>query len=151
MPLMFGVVILTLVLLLRSAAATLATFLVIAFSVLTAMGLTGWLGIALTPPSAASPTIILTLAVADCVHILVSFLHAMRRGMDKANAIIESLRVNLQPVFLTSLTTIIGFMSMNFSDAPPFRDLGNIVALGVAAAFLLSVGFMPALMRNNFV
>jgi len=145
-PLMFGVVILTLVLLLRSAAATLATFLVIAFSVLTAMGLTGWLGIALTPPSAASPTIILTLAVADCVHILVSFLHAMRRGMDKANAIIESLRVNLQPVFLTSLTTIIGFMSMNFSDAPPFRDLGNIVALGVAAAFLLSVSFMPALM-----
>jgi len=145
-PVMFGVVILTLILLLRSAAATLATFLVIAFSVLTAMGLTGWLGIALTPPSAASPTIILTLAVADCVHILVSFLHAMRRGMDKATAMVDSLRINLQPVFLTSLTTVIGFTSMNFSDAPPFRDLGNIVAMGVAAAFLLSVGFMPALM-----
>ena len=145
-PLMFGVVILTLIVLLRSVTSTLATFLVIVFSVLTAMGLTGWLGIALTPPSATSPTIILTLAVADCVHILVSFLHAMRRGMDKASAMVDSLRINLQPVFLTSLTTVIGFMSMNFSDAPPFRDLGNIVAMGVAAAFVLSVGFLPALM-----
>jgi predicted RND superfamily exporter protein len=145
-PMMFGVVILTLIVLLRSAAATLTTFLVIVFSVLTAMGLTGWLGIAMTPPSAAAPTIILTLAVADCVHILVSFLHAMRRGLDKASAMVDSLRINLQPVFLTSLTTIIGFMSMNFSDAPPFRDLGNIVAIGVVAAFVFSVGFLPALM-----
>lgn len=58
----------------------------------------------------------------------------------------ESLRVNLQPVFLTSTTTAIGFLSMNFSDAPPFQDLGNIVAMGVMAAFILSVGFLPALM-----
>jgi predicted RND superfamily exporter protein len=145
-PIMFGVVILTLIVLLRSATATLTTFLVIVFSVLTAMGFTGWLGIALTPPSAAAPTIILTLAVADCVHILVSFLHAMRRGLDKANAMVDSLRINMQPVFLTSLTTVIGFMSMNFSDAPPFRDLGNIVAMGVTAAFFFSVGFLPAMM-----
>jgi len=145
-PLMFAVVILTLVLLLRSFTGTVSTFLVIVFSIVTAMGLTGWLGIALTPPSASSPTIILTLAVADCVHILVSFLHAMRRGMDKAGAMVDSLRINLQPIFLTSLTTVIGFMSMNFSDAPPFRDLGNIVAMGVTAAFVFSVTFLPALM-----
>ena len=145
-PAMFGVVILTLVLLLRSYSATLGTLLVIAFSVITAMGLAGWAGIRLTPPSAAAPTIILTLAVADCVHILVTFLHAMRRGVDKTNAIVESLRVNLQPVFLTSVTTAIGFMSMNFSDAPPFRDLGNIVAAGVMCAFVYSVTLLPALM-----
>jgi len=144
-PIMFGVVIVTLVLLLRSFTGTVSTFLVITFSILTGMGLAGWLGMPLTPPSASSPTIILTLAVADCVHILVSFLHAMRRGVDKTNAMVESLRINLQPVFLTSLTTVIGFLSMNFSDAPPFRDLGNIVAMGVTAAFIFSVTFLPAL------
>ncbi|MCK5480655.1 MAG: MMPL family transporter, partial [Gammaproteobacteria bacterium] len=145
-PMMFVVVILTLLLLLHSFTAAIATFLVIIFTILTAMGLAGWLGIALTPPSAAAPTIILTLAVADCVHILISFLSDMRKGLDKTSAIIDSLRINLQPVFLTTLTTAIGFMSMNFSDAPPFRDLGNIVAMGVGVAFLLSVGFLPALM-----
>jgi len=145
-PLMFAVVLVTLILMLRSVSATLATFLVIVFSIITGMGLAGWMGIALTPPSSASPTIILTLAVADCVHILVSFLHAMRRGLDKTSAMVDSLRINLQPIFLTSLTTVIGFMSMNFSDAPPFRDLGNIVAMGVTAAFVFSVTVLPALM-----
>lgn len=145
-PMMFAVVLITLILLLRSFPATVATFLVIVFSVLSAMGLAGWAGVALTPPSATSPTIILTLAVADCVHVLISFLHAMRRGLDKTTAMVESLRINLQPVMLTSLTTAIGFLSMNFSDAPPFRDLGNIVATGVMVAFLISVSFLPALM-----
>ena len=145
-PAMFVVVMLTLALLLRSFTATLGTVLVIVFSVITAMGLAGWAGMKLTPPSASSPTIILTLAVADCVHILVTFLHAMRRGMDKTSAMVESLRINLQPVFLTSVTTAIGFMSLNFSDAPPFRDLGNIVAVGVMLAFVYSITLLPALM-----
>ena len=145
-PLMFLIVLITLTFLLRSVPSMLGTFLVIVFSILTAMGVAGWLGFYLTPPSASSPPIILTLAVADCVHFLVSMLYGMRKGMDKHSAIVDSLRINFQPIFLTSLTTVIGFMSMNFSDAPPFRDLGNIVAMGVAAAFVFSVTFLPALM-----
>lgn len=144
-PIMFMIVLLTLVLLLRSITAMFATFLVIIMSIAAAMGLAGWLDIALTPPSASSPPIILTLAVADCVHVLSTLLHSMRKGEGKLAAIVESLRINMQPVFLTSLTTVIGFMSMNFSDAPPFRDLGNIVAMGVAIAFVLSVTLLPAL------
>jgi len=35
---------------------------------------------------------------------------------------------------------------MNFSDAPPFRDLGNMVAIGVMIAFVLTVTLLPALM-----
>jgi hypothetical protein len=44
------------------------------------------------------------------------------------------------------VTTAIGFVSMNFSDAPPFRDLGNIVAIGVLASFVYCVALLPALM-----
>ena len=145
-PMMLVVVMLTLFLLLHSFSAVIATLFVIIFTIVAAMGLAGWLGIALTPPSAIAPTIILTLAVADCVHILISFLYGMRKGLDKVSAMIDSLRINLQPVFLTTVTTAIGFMSMNFSEAPPFRDLGNIVAMGVGIAFIVSVGFLPALM-----
>jgi len=73
-------------------------------------------------------------------------LHEMRVGRDKNSAIIESLRINMQPVFLASITTTLGFLSMNFSDAPPFQHLGNMVAIGVGASFFLSVIFLPALM-----
>lgn len=145
-PAMYGVLLLVMVLLLRSVSGTFATLMVIGFSAATGMGLTGWFGIMLTPPSAMAPTIILTLAIADSIHILITMIQSMRGGMTKREAIIESLRINFQPVFLTSLTTIIGFVSLNFSDAPPFRDLGNITAMGVAAAWFYSILFLPALM-----
>jgi hypothetical protein len=145
-PAAFGIIIAGLLIFLRSFVGTIATVLVILMSIVTAMGSAGWLGIALTPPSASAPTLILTLAVADCVHLLVSMLHEMRMGRDKRAAVVEALRINFNPIFLTSLTTAIGFLSMNFSDAPPFRDLGNITAMGVAYAFVLAVTFLPALM-----
>ena len=145
-PVMFLLVTVVMVLLLRSLAGALASMLIVLVTILTALGLTGWLGIRLTPPSSAAPTMILTLTVANCIHILVSFLYGMRRGDTKAKAMVESLRVNLAPVFITNLTTAIGFLSMNFSDAPPFRDLGNIVSMGVAAGFVYSILLLPALM-----
>lgn len=144
-PIMFLVIIVALWLLLRSITATFSTVTVIFLSIATAMGMFGWLDWTLTGPSSSAPTIITTMAVADCVHILVTFLFNMRQGMEKSLAMQESIRINLQPVFVTSLTTMLGFMTMNFSEVPPFRDLGNTVAMGVVAAFFLSVLFLPAL------
>ncbi|MCE2510028.1 MAG: MMPL family transporter [Alphaproteobacteria bacterium] len=145
-PLMSVVLFLAMILLLRSISGTFATMLVIGLSAATAMGVAGWIGIELTPPSVSAPTIILTMAIADSVHILVTMGQQMARGATKREAILESMRINFHPVFLTSLTTAIGFFSLNFSDAPPFRDLGNITAFGVIAAWVYSVLFLPALM-----
>jgi len=146
LPMAFLVVIVGVLLFLRNFWSMVGTVIVVLFSIMMAMGTAGWSGIMLTPPSASAPTVILTLAVADCVHFLVTLLQNMRNKMDKNSAIVESLRVNFTPIFLTSITTAIGFLSMNFSDSPPFHDLGNIVAMGVGYAFLLSVFFLPALM-----
>lgn len=144
-PLMLTVIIVTLLWFLRSFVGTLATVVVITLSIVAALGLAGWLGIALSPSSVPAPTILLTLAVADSVHLLMSYYDGVRSGLDKRRAMIESLKLNLAAVFFTTLTTAIGFLAMNFSDAPPFRDLGNITAMGVIAAFILSMTLLPAL------
>ena len=70
----------------------------------------------------------------------------MRDGMRKHEAIVEALRVNFLPVSITSLTTVVGFLALNFSDAPPFWHLGNITAVGIAAAWFYSITLLPALM-----
>jgi len=145
-PLMLIVTLVVLALAMRSTSASLATLVVIILSSASAMGIAGWLGIGLTPPSVSAPTIILTLAIADSVHIIISMLNEMRAGRIKREAIKESLRINFQPVFLTSFTTIVGFLCLNFSDAPPFHDLGNITAIGVGFAFLYSVTILPVLL-----
>lgn len=146
-PGMYVVLALTVWFLIRSISGTIATLIVVGLSAAAAMGFVmGWMGVKLTPPSSGAPTIILTVAVADSIHILVTALVSMQKGMTKREAIVESLRVNFQPVFLTSVTTAIGFASLNFSDAPPFRDLGNTSAVGALVAWVLSVSFLPALM-----
>lgn len=144
-PAMYLIIILAITLLLRSVGATIATVLVIVFSVAASMGAAGWLGIKLTPPSFASGTIIMTLAVADSIHILTTLFSSLRKGMHREAAIHDSMRLNMGPVLLTSVTTAVGFLSMNTSDAPPFHDLGNITAIGVMWAFFLSVTLLPAL------
>jgi predicted RND superfamily exporter protein len=144
-PIMFLVVLITLAILLRSFSATFNTLLLIIMSIISAMGIAGWMGAVITPPVANAPTIILTMAVADAVHLLVSMRQSMRQGLDKHSAIVESIRINFMPIFITSVTTAIGFLTMNFSDAPPFHTLGNVVAIGVFIAFILSVTFLPAM------
>ncbi|WP_082087041.1 efflux RND transporter permease subunit [Teredinibacter purpureus] len=143
-PAMYLLVLVICGVLLRSFGATAGTFLVVFFSMLSALGGFFWLGGKLTPPSFAATTIITTLAVADSIHFLVTLFDGMRKGMNRHDAIRHSLRLNISPIFLTSLTTAVGFLSMNFSDTPPFHDLGNITAFGVAIAFILSVTLLPA-------
>ncbi len=126
--------------------ATLSTVVVIIFSIAVALGTAGWLGWEVTPPVANAPTIILTLAVADCMHLLVTFFLARRNGKPRNEAMQDSLRINFQAVALTSITTVIGFLALNFSDAPPFHTLGNVVAIGIVAAWFFAIFLLPSLM-----
>jgi len=144
----FGVMLVVLVFFLGVLGAS-ATLLVILMSVLAGMGVGGYLGFPFTPPSASAPLIIMTMAIADSVHLVAVFyqeLHSATGAKARRKAMRESLRINLQPLFLTTLTTIIGFLTLNFSEVPPFRDLGNFVSIGVGISFILSITFLPALM-----
>jgi len=144
-PLMFGLIIIGLLVFLRSITGALNIIVLIILSILATMGFSGWIGVKLTPVSIAAPTIVMTVMVAHAVHILVSLLYEMRRGMPKRDALIKSLSINLKPVFLATLTTVIGFLSMHFSEVPPFHDLGNMAAMGVTVAFLLAIALLPGL------
>lgn len=145
-PLMFAVICLLCWFLMRSLAAVGAVVLVIVATVPASLGLAGWVGLPLNEVSGASPVIILTLCVCDAVHVLVSQLKARAAGLEREAAAQRALRLNLAPVFLTTLTTAVGFVSLNFSDAPPFRDLGNITAIGVVLAWAFSLLLLPWVM-----
>ena len=143
-PLMLLIILVTMAFMLHSISGVLVSMLVLLMSVVATLGLTGWLGIQMSPPTTTAPVMVMTLAVADCIHIISLFLQGLRKGAGREQAMLESLRLNRGPVFLTSITTAIGFLSLNFSDAPPFRDLGNMAAMGVMVAWALSVTFLPA-------
>ncbi|MCY3731320.1 MAG: MMPL family transporter, partial [Rhodospirillaceae bacterium] len=146
LPASLAIMALVLILLTRGFAGVAATGLVMVFSILVSVGMGGWVGLPFTPPTAPAPTIVLMIVVANCVHLLVTLQQRLRAGDSKRAAIVEAVRINLHPVFLASVTTALGFLTMNFSEVPPYRHLGNFVAFGIVASFLLSVTFLPALL-----
>jgi predicted RND superfamily exporter protein len=134
------------IILLRTFSGMLLTLMIITFSVVSTMGLFGWLGFTMTPPAGFVPTAVLTIAVADTIHILISYYYELNHGRSKLDAIQEALRINFSPVFITSVTTIIGVLCLNTSDSPPYRDMGNMIAVGVFFAWIYSIVFLPAML-----
>ncbi|ELP5899649.1 MMPL family transporter [Vibrio vulnificus] len=146
-PTMLLMILVFLTIMLRSFLSVLATLVVIIGAIVATLGIVGWAGMFLHVASVNVPTLIMTLAVADCVHVIASMRHFMRQGMPKSQAIHRSVTLNFVPIIITSVTTAIGFLMMNMSDSPVLRDFGNLSALGVMIACVLSVSLLPALLN----
>ena len=145
-PIVFLIIVAVTALFLRSILGTAAIVAVLMFAVNTTMGFAGWMGVVFSPTSSGVPIIVTVVAVADSIHVVTTVLLGMRRGLDRNAAIVESFHINAYPIFLTSMTTAIGFLSLNTAESPPFHDLGNYVAFGVLCAFVYTMTLLPALL-----
>ena len=130
---------------LRSALASILSLTIIFLSILPSMGTVGWLGFEVQPPLIMAPIIILTIALAHSIHILSIALTNMSEGMNKEQAMIESMKINFTPVFLTSFTTAVGMAGVNFGKIPAFSEMANTVVIGSGYSFIFSVTLLPAL------
>ncbi|HCE2532226.1 TPA: MMPL family transporter [Vibrio parahaemolyticus] len=146
-PTMLVVILVFLTIMLRSILSVIATLIVIIGSVMATMGISGWAGMFLSTATVNVPTLIMTLAVANCVHVIATMRQSMKNGFTKVQSIERSIALNFVPILITSVTTAIGFLMMNMSDSPVLRDFGNLSALGVMVACLLSVTLLPALLK----
>ncbi|MDZ4369503.1 MAG: MMPL family transporter [Afipia sp.] len=130
----------------RAVLPSIAILSLLGLSSATAMGIAGWYGWEINTATVACPIIIMTVNMAAAVRIVTTALSALGRGLSKSEAIAEAVRMNLWPVTLTNATTMIGFLAMNLADAPPLRQQGNIVAIGIAVAYCFTFTWLPAVL-----
>ena len=145
-PIVFLIIGVATAVLLRSILGTLALVVTVAFVINITLGFAGWIGTVFNPANSGVPIIVMTVVAAHSVHVVTATLAGMSRGLGRSEAVAESLRSNIWPVSLTTITTAIGFLSLNASDSPPFHVLGNLVAFGVLCAFVYSMTLLPALL-----
>jgi hypothetical protein len=144
-PTLLFVILLSLFILLRNVVAVISSLVVIIFSVITAVGILGHFNTTVSQPFLMVPILVATLAVADCVHLFnVYFQNKLEKNAK--DSIIKSLRLNLEPLLLTSLTTSIGFLCLNLAPIPALRVVANGIVIGVIAAFVFSIFFLAPLM-----
>ena len=142
LPLMLLLIFLSVFFLLRSLAAVLSTFAVIFLTIGSTFGSIGLMGNALNQMVITFPILIITLALADCVHLFSIYFQQRAHEKTTEESMKRSLELNLQPLFLTTITTCIGFLSFNILEVEPLRDLGNGIAVGVFLAFIFTIFFV---------
>ncbi len=148
-PIMITLMLFLLWLIFRSVWVVSAITVIMLAAIACGMGVAGMLGIPLSSPSVTAPFIILTLATADCIH-LVSAVSRFRRenpDKDKSWAIQQGLKETIRPITMTSLATAVGFFSLMFSESPPFAHLGMIAGFGTLFAWGFSLTLLPVLLR----
>ena len=92
--------------------------------------------------------LIFVVGTSDVIHLTTKYLHETREGRARSAAMRRTLREIGLAIFLTSLTTAVGFGSLLVSRIPPIREFGLYAALGVLLTYLITVILLPnALLR----
>lgn len=114
-------------------------------TVLMTIGALTWAGQDFNTISVMAPLVVVTIAVADSVHIISIFRQSLQQGLSPTAAMSQSLQFNLRPISLATITTLIGFASLNLASSPAISSFGTVVAIGVAFAYFLTLCVLPAL------
>jgi predicted RND superfamily exporter protein len=128
-----------------SLLSSIALAVVALTTIIVTVGTHALLDIPLNQISRLGPAVAGIVAFADGIHVLSVYAQKILRGTDRKQALIESININFRPIALATVTTTMGFLSLNLSSAPAIYGFGNIVAIGVIWAFFFTVFLLPAM------
>lgn len=125
---------------------------VVGLSILWTIGLMASLSRPLDIISNIIPTLLLTIGIANAIHLLTYYLKERQKGMEKWEATKISIKTIGKATILTTLTTAFGFLSLTTSRFESLIELGIFASIGLFFAFILTYTFLPAiiLLRGPF-
>ena len=145
-PLVLLASIILLLLLFRRVSGALIPIGVVILTFLTVLSVQVLLGYKLNNFTANLPVFVVAIGIADAVHVYSVWLLHKKEGDDNDYAVLRSMEKNFLPIFLTSLTTAIGFATLTISEVIPVLTLGIATASGAILAFIISVVWMPSML-----
>jgi len=146
MGLVMVLIVLVLMLTFRNVIGVFAPMIVVAVSVITMIGAVLTKGDLLNNITMISPTMLTAVGIADAIHLVAAWSTLRHSMATKRELMIEVIRRNALPVFLTSVTTAVGFYSLTVSEIEPMGMLGYTAGLGTLAAYAVSMTLLPAML-----
>ena len=128
----------------RKLAVVAAPMLLAVVTVVWTMGLLIGTGQTVHIMSSMIPIFLFPIAVLNSIHILSSFHERYQRYKHMKPTVLHTMEELFSPMLFTSLTTMVGFLSLALTPIPPVQVFGLFVSFGIASAWLLSMTFLPA-------
>ena len=148
LPLILIVIVGTLYCTYRSLRGVLLPLAVVVVSVIWTLGIMAALGIPMFFITSMMPVVLMAIGVADGIHILSRYYEELLEHPDisSSEAVVVTMSEMWKPVILTSLTTAAGFLSFLTAAIVPIRLFGIFTGVGILAAMLFSLTFLPAML-----
>lgn len=143
LPLAFVCLSAILLLWFKSVSATLFSLLTILLTLVATIGIQGHLQIKLDLLTGMAPLIVVAICLSDIIHFVSYYQN------QKENALAKSIKKNIFPTGLTTITTAFGFISFLTADLFPIAQMGLICSIGVVLAWLYCVFFLLPLIKLN--
>ncbi|MBK26396.1 MAG: hypothetical protein CME70_20520 [Halobacteriovorax sp.] len=143
-PILVGLVIIYLIFCFRNFWGVFLPLTVIGTTLIFMTGLIGFLQIKMNSLTFILPGIIIAIAIADSVHLLSTYFDKYAEGEELNASLKAALDKNISPIFLTSISTAIGFFSLTTSDVRPVAEMGLLAGIATIMAFVLSLLYIPS-------
>ncbi len=151
-PLVLLVILVTLAIIFRYISCVFFPILIAIFSVIWTLGIMSFLGVKQNIITTIIPVFAITIAVADAIHYLSVYL-THRSESDSKSATVKTIKQVLAPIFATTITTIVGFLTMLSSEFQFVREFAVFMSIAVGFAFVASLivlpGFSPLIARSG--
>jgi predicted RND superfamily exporter protein len=128
---------------LRSWRSVLAVVLAVAVTTVWTLGIMVLLGKTLNMVTVVLPSLLFILCLSGGIHIVCRFQSILLESESFTAALSGTIRETIRPVFLSNVTTAVGFGSLMISDMQPVVDFGIFAAVGMLLSFLLNFMVVP--------
>jgi len=135
-----------LLLIFRSWWGVIVPLFVLIIGVSWAFGLLIYLGKSLDVMSVMQPTIFMIVGLSALIHFFTHLIKKLKEGDEKREAIRAVFKELVVPVWLTVLTTALGFISLYFTTIPALQDFGWSTGVGVLVMFFAVLLLAPGLL-----
>ncbi len=140
-------ILLTIVLLVcfRSVRWTLIPLAIVHWSVIVTQAILVLLDLELTMVSSMLTAIVTVIGVATTMHLLLRYQDTRRRGVERREALRDSMAALVVPIALACVTDAVGFISLMAANVGPVRDFGLMMAIGSLVVLLSILLLVPGL------
>lgn len=145
-PIVIVIILTCLWLIFRALIGIVIPIFIVIFSILFTLAVQYIFGIPINIISDTIPVFLLSVGVADGLHIISDFQDNCQSGMNSKDALQKTMSDLLFPVILVFLTTALGFFTLAFTDIDQIRNFGIFVGLGSIFAMVLSIATIPVLL-----
>ena len=119
-----------------------SSIFVIAVSVLTTLGIVGYLNITITVVTMVAAAMIMALGISYGINVIFEY-YSLKKSNDKNNSLIKLNRSLLRALIGSSLTTSAGFLALLFGIIPAMKNLGIVLTIGIIITLIVSIVFLP--------